>query len=157
MSLAARRRVVYRHSIVTRLTHWFVTLSVVVLVMSGLKIFNATPYLDASGASNSGHRVLAVAAHRDAATGQPVGTTALFGHTFTTTGPTAGTPRLSRTLSHFACASKASLSDRRSSRSRRYAAWRTSTRSRATIASRAEASSAAGGEFGSRRYSGPSA
>lgn len=85
MATSPGGRVVYRHSIATRVTHWFVTLAIVVLVMSGLQIFNAAPYLDASGVTNPAHRVLEMSAHRDPATGNPVGTTTLFGHTFTTT------------------------------------------------------------------------
>jgi thiosulfate reductase cytochrome b subunit len=55
-----------------------------VLVMSGLQIFNAAPYLDASDKSNPARRVLAFDAQR-AANGQPVGTTTIFGHTIPTT------------------------------------------------------------------------
>jgi thiosulfate reductase cytochrome b subunit len=40
-----RRVLVYRHSPITRLTHWVNLLCIVVLVMSGLQIFNAHPAL----------------------------------------------------------------------------------------------------------------
>ena len=43
---------IYRHSIAARTTHWLWTLAMLVLVMSGLQIFNAAPYLDASDKSN---------------------------------------------------------------------------------------------------------
>ena len=79
---------VYRHSIVARLSHWLWTLALLVLVMSGLQIFNAAPYLDASDKSNPAKRVLSIGA-----TGGPSeaststrGVTSLFGHQFTTTG-----------------------------------------------------------------------
>jgi thiosulfate reductase cytochrome b subunit len=80
---ATPRRVVYRHSIATRVTHWVTFLSLIVLVMSGLQIFNAAPYLDASDISNPAHRVLSIDG-QDSVAG-PVGTTTVFGHTFTTT------------------------------------------------------------------------
>ncbi len=75
-------RVAYRHSFVTRLTHWLTAVAMLVLIMSGLQIFNAAPYLDASDKSDPAHRVLAIGA---AGPGGNVGTTRLFGHTFVTT------------------------------------------------------------------------
>ncbi len=75
---------VYRHSVAARTAHWLWTLAMLVLVMSGLQIFNAAPYLDASYKTDPQHRVLAF----DAAMGPnntPIGTTTIFGHTFTTT------------------------------------------------------------------------
>jgi thiosulfate reductase cytochrome b subunit len=77
-------RRVYRHGIAARTTHWAWFVAMVVLVMSGLQIFNAAPYLDASDKSNPQRRVLAFDAHMQG--DRPVGTTTLFGHTFTTTG-----------------------------------------------------------------------
>ncbi|MGH7727552.1 MAG: cytochrome b/b6 domain-containing protein [Vulcanimicrobiaceae bacterium] len=74
-----------RHSLATRLTHWVFSLSFVVLVMSGLQIFNAAPYLDASELSNPAHRVLAIGT-TTTASGATVGTTTILGHSFTTTG-----------------------------------------------------------------------
>lgn len=78
------RRRIYRHSIVARITHWLWALAILVLVMSGLQIFNAAPYLDASDNSNPAARVLAIGA-----TGSeeaPRGVTTIFGHSFSTTG-----------------------------------------------------------------------
>lgn len=79
---------VYRHSIVARLSHWFWTLAMLVLVMSGLQIFNAAPYLDASDKSNPARRVLAIGATQNSLdpSAAPRGITSLFGHEFTTTG-----------------------------------------------------------------------
>jgi thiosulfate reductase cytochrome b subunit len=57
-------QVVYRHSIATRITHWVGFLAILVLVMSGLQIFNATPYLDASDKSDPGRRVLEIGAEQ---------------------------------------------------------------------------------------------
>ncbi len=75
---------VYRHGIAERATHWLWALALLVLFMSGLEIFNAAPYLDASDKSDPSRRVLAF----DAAMvdGRPQGTTTIFGHTFITTG-----------------------------------------------------------------------
>jgi thiosulfate reductase cytochrome b subunit len=75
---------VYRHGILERTTHWLWALAMLVLVMSGLQIFNAAPYLDASDKSNPQKRVLAFSAEER--NGHPVGTTTVFGHDFTTTG-----------------------------------------------------------------------
>jgi Ni/Fe-hydrogenase b-type cytochrome subunit len=75
---------VYRHSIAARVSHWAWTLAMLVLVMSGLQIFNAAPYLDASDNSNPARRVLAFDGGKTA-DGKPVGTTTILGHSFTTT------------------------------------------------------------------------
>jgi thiosulfate reductase cytochrome b subunit len=74
---------VYRHGIAERITHWTWALALLVLVMSGLQIFNAAPYLDASDKSNPQRRVLAFSG--DERNGHPIGTTTIFGHQFTTT------------------------------------------------------------------------
>jgi thiosulfate reductase cytochrome b subunit len=75
---------VYRHSLAARVTHWLWALAMLVLVMSGLQIFNAAPYLDASDMTDPSHRVLSFDAHQGP-NGAQVGTTTIFGHTFTTT------------------------------------------------------------------------
>ena len=72
---------VYRHSIPTRLTHWVFFLAFLALVSSGLQIFNAAPYLDASDKSNPARRVLSIDS-----TDSHIGQTTIFGHTFNTTG-----------------------------------------------------------------------
>ncbi|GAC1304202.1 MAG: cytochrome b/b6 domain-containing protein [Vulcanimicrobiaceae bacterium] len=77
-------RVVKRHSIVTRLTHWIGSLAMLVLVMSGLAIFDAAPYLDASDVSGPAHRVLSIGSQTTAG-GEPVATTQVFGLHFKTT------------------------------------------------------------------------
>jgi thiosulfate reductase cytochrome b subunit len=75
---------VYRHSITARVTHWLWALAMLVLFMSGLQIFNAAPYLDASDKSDPAHRVLSFDAQQ-MPSGAQVGTVTIFGHTFTTT------------------------------------------------------------------------
>ena len=74
--------VVKRHSLTTRLTHWIGALAIFILIMSGLQIFNAAPYLDASDKSDPQHRILAFG---QAGPNGDVGTTTVFGHTFVTT------------------------------------------------------------------------
>ena len=84
-SLTGKR--VYRHSIAARVSHWLWTLAMLVLLMSGLQIFNAAPYLDASDKTNPARRVLAIDAHQlGGANGPVVGVTHIFGRSFTTTG-----------------------------------------------------------------------
>jgi thiosulfate reductase cytochrome b subunit len=75
---------VYRHSLAARLTHWLWALAILILVMSGLQIFNAAPYLDASDQSDPARRVLEFQAVQQA-DGSTIGTTTIFGHTFVTT------------------------------------------------------------------------
>ena len=78
------RPLVYRHSFVTRLTHWLGTLAFVVLVMSGLQIFNAASYLDAADKSDPARRVLSIEGGADAA-GSPFGRLRILGVTVGTT------------------------------------------------------------------------
>jgi thiosulfate reductase cytochrome b subunit len=84
-SLTGKR--VYRHSVAARLSHWLWTLAMLVLVMSGLQIFNAAPYLDASDKSNPAKRILSIEARQPASDPQhPIGIVRLFGHDIITTG-----------------------------------------------------------------------
>jgi thiosulfate reductase cytochrome b subunit len=73
-----RHRLVYRHSVATRLTHWIATLAFFVLVMSGLQIFNAAPYLDASDKSDPGRRVVDIGFTTNPS-GNPAGYLRIFG------------------------------------------------------------------------------
>lgn len=75
------KRAVYRYTVATRLAHWVWVLAFFALVSSGLQIFNAAPYLDASDNSNPARRVLSIGSPADG-----VGTTTLFGRAFVTTG-----------------------------------------------------------------------
>ena len=74
----------YRHTLTVRVTHWLSALALLVLVMSGLQIFLAAPYLDASDKSNPERRVLWIRGG-ETNDGRPVGETVLFGHAFRTT------------------------------------------------------------------------
>ena len=75
------RNVVYRHSAVMRITHWLFFIAFLALVSSGLQIFNAAPFLDASDKTDPSHRVLQISTPA-----QGVGTVQVFGRSFTTTG-----------------------------------------------------------------------
>jgi thiosulfate reductase cytochrome b subunit len=77
----ASRPAIYRYSLLTRASHWVWFVAFLVLVGSGLQIFNASPNLDASDKSDPARRVLAIGSPAEG-----VGTTTLFGHTFVTTG-----------------------------------------------------------------------
>lgn len=76
----ADRPAIYRYAFLTRLSHWVWLLAFIVLVGSGLQIFNASPNLDASDKSDPGRRVLAIGSPAEG-----VGTTTILRHTFVTT------------------------------------------------------------------------
>jgi len=85
----SRAEKVYRHSLSTRLTHWLAALSLVILFMSGLQIFNAAPFLDASDKTDPARRVLEIGAVQNGARengfvnilGLHVRTTGVLGYT----------------------------------------------------------------------------
>lgn len=79
------RHLVRRHSVTVRITHWINALCLLVLLMSGLQIFNAHPALYWSNLSDFDHPILAMMTERSQ-TGAPKGTTTLFGRRFDTTG-----------------------------------------------------------------------
>jgi len=75
-----------RHRWPVRLTHWLNVLSLTILLMSGLMIFNAHPSLDWGKSSYTGRpSFLAITAREDGA-GHMLGVTSVFGHEFVTTG-----------------------------------------------------------------------
>lgn len=78
------KKLVYRHSIVVRITHWINVLCILVLVMSGLQIFNAHPALYFGDRSTFDDPVLSMRAE-NAPSGQ-IGVTTIFGYSFETTG-----------------------------------------------------------------------
>ena len=78
------KEIIYRHSRTVRLTHWINALVLLVLLMSGLQIFNAHPALYLGQASDFDKPILAM---DDVRTGDGVkGVTTLFGKEFDTTG-----------------------------------------------------------------------
>jgi thiosulfate reductase cytochrome b subunit len=81
----ARRQLIYRHSMVVRITHWINAVCLTVLLMSGLQIFNAHPALYWGNFSDFPHPVFALTAEQ-APNGPPKGVTTVLGHRFDTTG-----------------------------------------------------------------------
>ena len=85
--IARKREVMYRHAVAVRLTHWINALILVLLLMSGLRLFNYYPALHWG---NYGYRgvpsVLSITALEDIETDEPVGVTTIAGHNFITTG-----------------------------------------------------------------------
>jgi thiosulfate reductase cytochrome b subunit len=93
MAAAARTRsleprgVLYlRHTLAVRLMHWINVLSLTVLLMSGLMIFNAHPSLDWGKSSYTGRPSFFQIGAREGADGRPIGVTTVLGHEFDTTG-----------------------------------------------------------------------
>ncbi len=84
---AARQgRLVVRHSALVRVCHWVNAVCFVVLLMSGLQIFNASPLLTWGQTTNFERPFFSLSArHND--NGDPTaGVTTIFGHAFDTTG-----------------------------------------------------------------------
>jgi thiosulfate reductase cytochrome b subunit len=75
-----------RHRWPVRLTHWINVLSLTVLLMSGLSIFNAHPSLDWGRSSYTAHPSFLAITSRTDSDGNPVGITRVYGHEFVTTG-----------------------------------------------------------------------
>jgi thiosulfate reductase cytochrome b subunit len=80
----AARTMIRRHSRLVRITHWINVACVLVLLMSGLQIFNAHPALYVGVQSEFDKPVLAMTA-RNSPMG-PIGETHVLGRTFETTG-----------------------------------------------------------------------
>jgi len=78
------RILVYRHSLLTRLTHWINALALLVLLMSGLQIFNAHAALYWGQKSTFARPWLAMTA--ELKEGRPIGVTSLGGRKLETTG-----------------------------------------------------------------------
>ena len=82
-----QRRLIYRHSIWVRVTHWVWALSLVILFMSGLQIFNAHPSLNFGDATQwdakaTGPDRMVLNIDNDG----DKGVTQVLGHAFNTTG-----------------------------------------------------------------------
>jgi thiosulfate reductase cytochrome b subunit len=84
---APAREVMYRHSVVVRLTHWINALVLVLLLMSGLRLFNYHPALYWGNYGYKGMpSFVSIAALEDIETDEPVGVTSIAGRNFITTG-----------------------------------------------------------------------
>ena len=78
-------RLIYRHTLLVRITHWINAICFAVLLMSGLQIFNAHPALY-WGAQSSFDKPLAALTAQQDNDGSIRGVTTLFGISFDTTG-----------------------------------------------------------------------
>jgi thiosulfate reductase cytochrome b subunit len=76
---------IYRHSLLIRLTHWLNAVAVVILIMSGLQIFNAHPALYWGDRSDRDQPLLSIRAVRSD-DGHVQGVTTVLGHQLDTTG-----------------------------------------------------------------------
>lgn len=79
-----RREWIMRHPLSVRLTHWINVACVVVLLASGMQIFNAHPALYWGETSTFDTPLLAMSAARDGQ--RPIGVTTVLGRSFETTG-----------------------------------------------------------------------
>ncbi len=79
-----KREVIYRHSGAVRITHWLNALVLLVLLMSGLQIFNAHPALYIGSKSTFDDPILSMEGVQDG--DKAKGITNIFGHSFDTTG-----------------------------------------------------------------------
>ena len=82
----ARSYLYKRHSLPVRVLHWINVVSLTVLLMSGLMIFNAHPSLDWGKSSYTGNPSLLTIGSRDNGKGGLQGVTTVLGHEFDTTG-----------------------------------------------------------------------
>jgi thiosulfate reductase cytochrome b subunit len=78
-----RRHWVYRHRLPVRITHWINVVCLIILLMSGLQIFNAHPALYWGNHSDFGSGFIEMKAADD---DESKGITRIAGHTFDTTG-----------------------------------------------------------------------
>ena len=76
----------YRHRLPVRIMHWLGVVTLPILLMSGLNIFNANPELHWGQSSYTGVPPLLEIRSREDANGDMIGITRIFGHEFTTTG-----------------------------------------------------------------------
>src|ERR1019366_6126350 len=81
-----RGRMIYRHTLLVRVTHWINAICLAVLLMSGLQIFNAHPALYWGNRSEFDKPLLAMTAQQDGDGSVTKGVTTILGNSFTTTG-----------------------------------------------------------------------
>jgi thiosulfate reductase cytochrome b subunit len=83
---AREGRVIVRHSVLVRVCHWVNAVCFVVLLMSGMQIFNADPQLTWGRTTNFDRPFFSLAARQDENGDPTAGVTTIFGHAFDTTG-----------------------------------------------------------------------
>jgi len=76
----------HRHTLAVRIMHWVNVLSLAILLMSGLQIFNAHPRLYWGKSSYTGAPPVLEISARTADDGRRIGVTSVLGHDFVTTG-----------------------------------------------------------------------
>ena len=76
----------YRHKLPIRIMHWTNVICFIVLLMSGLNIFNAHAALNIGKSSYNGQAPILEMNAVQTKTGQLIGYTTIFGHKFNTTG-----------------------------------------------------------------------
>jgi thiosulfate reductase cytochrome b subunit len=74
----------YRHTLPVRIMHWTNVISLTILLMSGLMIFNAHPSLDWGHVSDTGKPLLQITSRTQGES--LIGVTRVFGYEFNTTG-----------------------------------------------------------------------
>jgi len=84
--VAPRSYQYYRHKLAIRVMHWINVVSVFILLMSGLQIFNAHPMLYWGKSSYTGNPPLLALVAMQGESGEITGITRIFGHDFDTTG-----------------------------------------------------------------------
>lgn len=84
--LAHSSYLIYRHRLPIRLMHWLNVVCFIVLLMSGLNIFNAHAALNIGKSSYNGLAPILEMNAVQSSTGHLVGLTTIFGHPFNTTG-----------------------------------------------------------------------
>jgi thiosulfate reductase cytochrome b subunit len=82
--MSEQQDIIYRHSLPVRLTHWINALVLLVLIMSGLQIFNAHPALNFGSKTDFEHPAIAMEPKQQG--DKVVGITTLFGWQIDTTG-----------------------------------------------------------------------
>lgn len=83
---SAPKPLYYRHRLPVRIMHWINVVALLVLLLSGLQIFNAHPTLNWGQSSYSGRAPILDMSARQQGDGSMIGVTTVFGHAFTTTG-----------------------------------------------------------------------
>jgi len=84
-AIAPRTELIYRHALIVRITHWVNALCLLVLLMSGLQIFNAHSELNWGSKSEPDHALLSMRAVQRA-DGSYAGITTIGSTSFDTTG-----------------------------------------------------------------------
>ncbi len=79
-------RLIFRHSAVVRVCHWINAICFLVLLMSGMQIFNADPALTWGRATNFDKPFFSLSARQNDNGDPTAGVTTIFGHAFDTTG-----------------------------------------------------------------------